>query len=436
MVGLILFGVLLLAASFSIATNRDIFSPAKFYFLTLFIFFGDIFFSSYNYDIYATYLCLIALGLNIVLLENFLTKRNYFRNERIQYSITSRKLDRITTILWLISLFPIMAQIWIINYFGGVEGYVNIISIRVLEFRGLGPVTILIKMMAVINVFYFGVGLIAQKKRPSWWLFFIFHLIIVILIGLLSGSRGGLLNNFVIMAVLYHYLKRPFSIKVAVLLASSLLFIALVLGVARGGYKLTEEGWQTGLTDFTQLFEHRHETKYGLTPLKFVYSSPPENLQYGLTFITAVTNFVPRKLWPDKPDTGGVVLTKTYLGEETSITTNYSARIITESIIHFGQSGGILFGFISLFSMLVLVVYIYSKIISKVKKAVSPLVLIQLVLYILFMRGITSLAFSEVTNGCVGVVTKMIPLWLIYVICFRLRVVPRFAKRNLRSEEV
>jgi len=427
MVGLLLFIALVLGVVFSIVTNRDIFSPTKFYFLSIFLFFSDIFFSTYNYGIYVCYIIFIVIGLNIALFEKVMTKREYWGNEKIQYSISSRKLKRITIILWLISLFPIMAQIWLINYFGGIDGYINILNLRVLMFRGLGTVTILIQTIAIINVFYFGIGLVGKMKKPSWWLFYIFHLTIVIVIGLLSGSRGSLLGNFVTMAVLYHYIKRPLSIKLTALLALSLLFIALVIGVARHGYKVVEGKLETGLTDPRQLLEHRLEIRSGLIPLEFVYSAPPENLQYGLTFLSAVTNFVPRKLWPGKPDSGGVVLTKTYLGDETSRTTNYSGGIVVESIINFGLLGGTLLGFSMLFSLMVSVVYIYSRIIFKLKKGILPLVMAQLFLYILFMRCITGLPIVEFTNSFVGLATKMIPLWLIYVICFRLKILPRFA---------
>src|SRR5205823_14738437 len=107
-------------------------------------------------------------------------------------------------------------------------------------------------------------------------------------------------------------IRSQISIKRAGASLLVLLVVTSLIGVFRNG--------QRGIDPFSrELNEFERESitahfKYGLVPLEVVLNADVLNLHYGSTFLAAVTNLIPRPLWPDKPDSAGLVITKDYLG--------------------------------------------------------------------------------------------------------------------------
>lgn len=386
----------------SIAANRDIFSPAKFFLLFLGVFFGDIFVAHYRFEIVLIYICLLLTAALLVAIEHRWLRHAHDRGAVSQTSAPANQRKVRHLLLWFLSMFPIGAQVILIHFAGGLVEYVNVLGMRVLEFRGLGALLTLIKLYPVISVFYFGVLLSGHKVGRSDWLLYIAHFLIFMAIALLSGSRGFLLGNVVLMAVLYHYSRKQLGILLVSFLVSVLIATAWVIGQARTGYKVEDGELRTGLHQ-ERLEQSIGTTQYGLVPLQLVLASDREpRLQYGLTFLSALTNLVPRGVWPEKPDTGGVVLTKTYTGDAWQGGSNLSTGILTEGMLNFGVVPGLLFGFVSLLAALVLVEYWYALIVQQQTNAPGSNGIVRLLVYILVMRSIVGLLFAEFSNTAVG----------------------------------
>jgi hypothetical protein len=182
------------------------------------------------------------------------------------------------------------------------------------------------------------------------------------------------------------------------------------MGVARTGYQVDDGEFRTGL-DQEQIEQSISTSQYGLVPLELVLASDHEpRLHYGLTFLTALTNLVPRSIWPEKPDTGGVVLTKIYTGDAWQGGTNLSTGILTEGMLNFGIALGLLFGIVSLLAALVLVEYWYVRLLRQRMNAIGGKGMVQLVIYIVVMRSVIGLLFAEFTNTAVGLLFYIAPL--------------------------
>ena len=210
----------------------------------------------------------------------------------------------------MLSVPALLAQVYIVQRFGGLTAYINTLAFRVIEFRGLGWVRVLTSTMILLNLVYFAIGLTRARGR-RWWLLYVLHAIALLVIGLLSGSRGGILNVFAMQFFIYHYLRKRVRLAVAVPAAVLLLAFAVVLGIARSGLKVDEGQLRTGL-DSAGLISASTTFFYGVTPLQLLTDADHLKLAHGSTFVSLLTNSVPRDWWPDKPDSGGVYFTRVY----------------------------------------------------------------------------------------------------------------------------
>jgi len=111
-----------------------------------------------------------------------------------------------------------------------------------------------------------------------------------------------------------------------------------------------------------------------------------------MTYVSLLTNFIPRKLYPDKLDTGGIVFTKIYTGDQWGGLSNLATGPVTEGIVNFGFSFGFIIGFLSLCFFLVLGVFIYSKLPQILTKKDSYA---HVVLYIYLLLAFARYSYSE-----------------------------------------
>ncbi|WP_041427364.1 O-antigen polymerase [Syntrophomonas wolfei] len=401
---LLIIYLILIIISFYI--NKDTFSPIKFYILYIGVYFLSIFYDVYNEKVYYIYLLLLLLGLILVIVEPKINKPARKMQLDIDYSKSIKWL-------WILSIIPILAQLKLITDMGGIQSYINLIGFRVVMWQGKGIILTLIKMFGIINLVYFALILDMKKSNTHIIMIYIMHLCMFITIGLLSGSRGSLLSNFLYMLILYHYMIKRINFKKVTVIVILLILVALGLGEARQSYRVTDEGLSFNIVS-NQAFKDRHEFKYGVYPLEVVMTSNINELQYGKTFLTAITNFIPRVWWPNKPDPGGVVFTKLYLNNAWEGYSNHSTGIITESIINFGLLG-ILVGLVLLFSFMYLLMYYYRQLII----SFSKITLLRITSYIILLTAIPGLVTAEWTNLIVGTVIKIVYL---VVICSIIRI--------------
>jgi oligosaccharide repeat unit polymerase len=350
-----LFVLLLVALALCFACNRDLCSPSKFYHAFLCVFFIDIFRSEHAGCVYAIYLAFILAGMLLSLTEAFIV----MRKPKIERPTPSLALPaRFVMVLWLLSALPILSEAYLVHITGGLASLTRVIAHRVVEWQGLGPLTVLIKMVAPINLVYFAMGLVYGKRYAAlWWLAYLVHLLLFILIGLLQGSRGFVLMHFLFMAVVYHYLRKPLKLRYALIGGTLLLVVGAFLGTVRNNL--------SSLRSVESLNSMRGDTlnlaifAYGTKALDCVFAREFSDLQYGKTFFTPVTNFVPRRIWPGKFDPGGVVLTRFTKGYSYTGLSNTSPGLIAEGILNFGYPVGVAAGFMLLLAGIVAIARFY-----------------------------------------------------------------------------
>lgn len=393
--------------------NKDIFSPAKLYLMWLFVFFAEVFFSEYSLPVYLCYLALLAAGVAMIMLECHIQDTGCDAASGYLPSQFPEATLAAVVAIWAISVIPLFAQLRLIMAMGGFQSYVNTLGLRVLLWRGLGHWVSLINVFPTVNLVYLVVMLTGRKKRRLWWLLYCVHSAMFVALGLLSGSRGVLLLNLMLVLMVLHYLRKRLPKRGAVLAALVMVLAGLALGHARQGYRLTDEGFRTGLVAAEQLLTTQ-AVGYGCRPLELVFSREPTSLTYGLTFATVFTNLVPRRLWPGKPDSGGVILTRDYADNRWAGASYITPGIIAESILNFGYFVGIPVGFFGLSAILFGVVLFYRRVLRALRSRRDLSAGTAALLYANVLVAAVSLLFGEFTNIVTSLmVTKIAPILLL-----------------------
>ena len=343
--GILLFFLWSLSVFFSFRKSADIFSFSKVYSIVFFTFFGEIFWHSDSYQFQVQFICLFLILINfyVVLVEKKIRTIDW------SFSFIKRDYNRILRTIWLLSIIPVLAQFYLISQIGGIEAYVSSIAGRVKDWEGLGIYIFLTKFINIFSFIYFIIYIKNSDKKFSKHLLFFFHFSIFLSIALMSGSRSNVLWNLVFMLVFFNYNVKRVTIRKGIIGFGMVLSLAMILGIAREGYEYSSGGISTGLANSKKILEASN-FRYGLEPLEKIFEYETiEKPQFGLTFVSAITNLIPRSLWPQKFDTGGVVITREYFKDPYGGYSNYTTGIIAESIINFGFFLGPVIGFFILF---------------------------------------------------------------------------------------
>jgi len=314
---------------------KNALSPEKLFFSNLGLFFGALFFDEISLKIHCLfYTICFAAFIGAVTAKSF--SQNY---NKVNISFKEILPPGPILKIWLISVPAIVAQIYLILRFGSFGDYVKAVTISEIEFRGLGPLIWLIKTFPICNVVYFCILCVKNKINKLNTIGYSIHFLIMILISLLSGSRGTLLVPIFLLFFCYHYLVKKIKLSKLIFIAFFLILCALILGVAREGYNVIDGKLTTGLSEKTFAESFKIAAFYvGIQSLELVLENK-NKLYWGVTYLSAVTNFVPRAIWPDKPPTGGMVLTRDYTGDAWQGLSYLSTGIIPEAVINFGSIG-------------------------------------------------------------------------------------------------
>jgi oligosaccharide repeat unit polymerase len=231
----------------------------------------------------------------------------------------------------------------------------------------------------------------------------------VILMGALSGSRSSLLNIFLMQFIVYHYVRSNVSVAKASLLAVALMLTAMTLGVVRNTIRYSAGEFSTAGAS-TDTFSFAAFT-YGVYPLEVIATTQYMPLAEGSTFLSAVTNVIPREIWPQKPDTGGVFFTENYLEDAWQGYSNITPTFLGEWLINFGWFAGII-GYMTSFGLLLyFTVRYYFYVLREASSDSSELVAIDVVIYVHFLLAVVGLMVGELTNVVVTlVVSQLLPL--------------------------
>lgn len=401
--------VVMLVALFSIFATKDIFSPGKVYLLFFVIFYGEAFVTEQSLLVWLLIGLVFCVGATAIALENFPVVKQAFSFGAIRYRRLQIVSDsRFLVTIWVMSMPGLALQIWLVYFFGGIESYVTAVGFRVIEFAGLGPARSFIAALTVLNVIYFGVSLLKQRSW-MWWALYFLHLLAIVFIGLLSGSRGALLSTFIFLLFVIHYSKHRVSLLPAVVFASAVLIIAIVLGAARDNLKIEDGNLRTGLDD-QELSLKTSTFRYGIIPLEIIASADELKLAYGVTFLTVFTNVVPRTLWPDKPDTGGVFFTKVYTGDAWEGASNLTPSLLGETIINFGWFVGPIVFVVCYVLLMITIIRYYCATLNKMRDGLDEHMVIDLVIYLTTMWMVVGLMSGEFTNTLVPTtITQILP---------------------------
>ncbi|MFB9273040.1 O-antigen polymerase [Lutibacter litoralis] len=411
--------------AFSFFKDTDIFSPSKIYLIILFTFFGGIFWDSYSLKINILVLLLILFGYVVILFEHKVKVRF------ITYYISKKQKGLITFKIWLLTLIPLFAQYQLTSKLGGFSHFISSIGGRVVEWEGMGPIILLTKLMNILNYIYFIFLVKFNVRGKKNITLYILHLIVFILIALLSGSRSNLLWNFVFMLIFYNYTVKKVSIKQAFVGFLLILSIAMIVGISREGYKIENGKLKSGLnnSEVSINFSKFSNFQYGLQPLeKTIDQTNLFELEYGLTYLTAVTNLIPRKIWPNKPESGGVIITKKHFGDPFGGFSNYTTGLIPEAIINFGILGGVLIAPLIL-GVLIMFLLNYQKKLKylMVRNSSFKKNILILGVYPFLLIGINSYTYAEFTTNTISMMVYKV---LLFVICLNFIFSKVFYKKN------
>lgn len=314
--------------------NPDLFSPVKFYLVFSIFFYLAIYFQDVRGETLFCYLVLIQSIAVCAFLEK--------RVERKVIVVCKKDAEIINWIVWLLTIPPVVAMLYYVSDAGGVSEYFGVLGRRVETWKGQGAITVLLNTLPVLNLIYFGSVVSTRKTNRKQIILYGLHFIIFVTIGLLTASRSYVGISILGMCVVWAYLVRVPRLMHLFVVALVLVLFAGFMGAVRNNY-------QEGVTVDSvaqMLADAKFETAqmgYGVDPLEVIFESPERVHKWGGTYLTLVTNMVPRALWPEKPDTAGVIFTREYTPDQTGLS-YFATGAVTEAIMNFGKPFGVLFG--------------------------------------------------------------------------------------------
>lgn len=398
---------LLLAGILAISSNSDIFSPAKFLLFFFLMFHVGAVAKTPSNAVLGLMFITVVIGLFSTFVEA--VRVQYLPPPTPPARPAFQPVVGSAVFFWLISIPSLYAQYYMIDQLGGIEAYIRSVGLRVVEWSGYGAARTIINLMTTLNVAYFAVGL-TKKRSLNWWLAWSGHFLIVLSFGFLSGSRSGLLNVIALLVVIFHYMRRPIGPGFALGIASVLVLFASILGVARKGFRLTDGELTTGLSSTGESFSF-NSFYYGIDPLTLLTSVYPMPLAHGSTFLSLFTNAIPREIYPEKPDTGGVFLTKNYAGDQWEGYSNLTPTFIGEWAMNFGWIAGLIGYVVSMSVIMLLLISLYRRVARHPQRVLTAEFAINLTIYVHLVWTVMALLVGEVTNVVLGfVLTQLIPL--------------------------
>jgi len=407
--------LLFIGGAIAATSNSDTFSPTKFFLTFYLLFHIGAFFDPPETLVIG--LMAVPLFLAVLMALNEASQTQYLVPAQKTLSPPlPRSRDYLSVfVLWALSTPSIFAQYYMVIEFGGIEAYVSSIETRVRDWSGYGSARALIGLMSALNVAYFAIGLI-RRRATTWWLLFGLHLALTFLFGLGSGSRGGMLNVFALLAITFHYLRRPVGMPLAAGLVVVLIGAASLFGVARSNLSIENGRLTTGLATSTETFS-LNSFYYGVEPLEYIVSMPQLVLAKGSTFLSFFTNAIPREIYPEKPDTGGVFFTVNYAGDAWQGLSNLTPTFLGEWIINFGYLGGIVGFFVSYGLLFNGLIRWYSRLLRNPDRVRNRLFAVDLVIYLHAIWTSVALIVGEFTNIALGfVLTQLIPLLTLRIV--------------------
>ncbi len=265
---------------------------------------------------------------------------NYFKYKE---TLLITKKYRTFVVILILTLIAMISWFILFAGYGGWREFIfsGMIDERLELFRGYGYLLVMHSLFLLANVIYFSF-IVYEKERIKHksllYIGFALHTMLLWFSSIPLGQRGGIFTPIIYWFLIITTGRNKFNRKGAVLFALIVLVLINVLDVIRNEKDLTYKGTQSvvdvlaGGYGFSERLESYVQI-YDGTPMKLDY-------QYGKTYLTLLTQFVPRKLWPDKWDPAGVLVTKSITADELySMRSNTQPTIFGESFLNFSYIG-------------------------------------------------------------------------------------------------
>ncbi|HEX4854375.1 hypothetical protein [Arenimonas sp.] len=300
---------------------------------------------------------------------------------------------------WVGSVPAFVATAYLVSSSGGLSGFFETLDQRLLRFEGQGLLLVLVKSAPSIQTAYFALLLTRDKITRLQWIVFAVFTAFAAIAAVVSGSRNTLLVMFLVMAICWSLRSRggvslklgAVGVIVGVLLLVSLEDVRNRAGeLARGSSSISELS-----------FADSKSLRYGVIPLEMIDRTEYAPILYGRTFVAAATNFVPRSVWPDKPDGGGEEYTNYYFGTLWAGASRDSPGIFAESVMNFGRAGGFVFAITLLITSYVALAHAYSSL-----RSGRPYVPAMALVYAYGVVFVGNLPFAEFATAVMNFVTR------------------------------
>ncbi|MNK96209.1 hypothetical protein D3C87_1164790 [compost metagenome] len=387
----------------SMRKNPDPFSPIKIYIVFNTFFYADIFFGEHNFLVRAIYLAQCS----IILICGFFEPKGVGLNwEGVRKQAVKTK--KMVLLVWVLSVFPIATQLMVIGELGGVASAISNIALRVKYFEGRGYILIINSSFIVLNLIHFCAVLISKSKRNL--ILYVFHFSILVLIGLLSGSRSFIVMTLLAAVVIYSYLFKRIKKSKLLLIFFAFASLVAILGELRNTVSVADDVVSFENYGSSGGLEGSH-FKYGLIPLDIITASNLSELQWGKTYLSLLTNFIPRAINSDKLESGGVYFTRVYADNAWGGDSNLATGAVTEGIINFGFGFGLIFGLAGIFVFYILGILAYKKLILR---GMNEKTFMFLIPYIYFILLAARYSYSEFSYVIFSFVLTVIFPWYLF----------------------
>ncbi|WP_236100871.1 oligosaccharide repeat unit polymerase [Pseudomonas argentinensis] len=282
--------------------NKDLLSPGKILFVFTFLFYLGVFVGDVSDLTVFAYLFLMVALLIVAFIDSGVECGAYVSKQDVPVAKYA--------VLLLLLLPALFLKIKMVIDEGGIVAYIMTLAFRVVEFEGRGWILVVFSSVQVFYVYLCYVFMLDSRKGALKIFIFLLSTGIFLFVCFTSGSRSSLLMPLVTILVMRHYLLRRINMVTVVGCSCLFLFFIAFYGAFRNDF---------GGSDFSEFslaklnYSHFY---YGTNPLEILADSNINDPLLGATYATLLTNFIPRAIYPGKPDTGGLVFTKIYTGDQ------------------------------------------------------------------------------------------------------------------------
>ncbi len=393
--------------------NRDIFSPSKIYLAYSTFFYIAIFFEPVLYEtIFCYFLLIQSVGATVIF------EKKYIMLPTIVSALNFRKFYKI---IWLCSFPGIMAMGYMIYNSGGVVEHLSSLQYRVADWKGQGVLVIAFNMLPTLLLLYFAGKIGNPRKTVVNKLSFLAFVAVVFFIGIMTASRSYVAMPIIGVIVVWSYMIKQLRIRNLLVVVLFLIVFVSVMGALRNSkysgesvIDYFENGFSTTEMELTHF-------SYGVNPLEHVFGYEEKVRLGGSTYLTLFTNFIPRSLWPNKPDTAGLIFTRLYTDDDTGMSF-IATGAIAEAILNFGKPFGVFFGSVTILVLFWGGCLFYNRSVVKAKLGVRRVSVYKLVAYFFTILTIARYFYGEFTDVFQSLIFfNLLPVAMVFLLGLLLR---------------